>query len=69
MLKAEGNSACRITPQGLRKNFTSYAASLGVPAAVCAMWQGHSAQVAEDFYRQQVLEPAAAPSMQAAMGL
>ena len=45
-----------IGPQKLRQNFTSYAASLGIPAAVAAMWQGHSAEVAQRHYRQQVLD-------------
>jgi integrase len=45
-----------IVPQKLRQNFTSYAASLGIPSAVAAKWQGHSAHVAEKHYRAQVLE-------------
>jgi integrase len=65
--RAQRNSG--ITPQALRRNFTSYAASLGIPASVCALWQGHSMQVAEDHYRQQVLERKRASSMEAAMGL
>lgn len=58
-----------VRPQKLRRNFTSYAASLGVPATVCALWQGHSVQVAERFYAQQVLDRASARSIEAAMGL
>lgn len=60
----------RLMPQRLRQNFTSYAASLGIPAAVAAMWQGHSVEVAERHYRAQVLERGKdARSMEAAMGL
>lgn len=67
-------SLCRrakleITPQMLRRNFVSYCASMGVPASVCALWTGHSASVAERFYRGQVLERGAASSLEAAMGL
>lgn len=59
----------RIGPQMLRQNFTSYAASLGVPSTVAAMWQGHSAGVAERHYRAQVLERLSGGSFEAAMGL
>lgn len=60
----------RIIPQRLRQNFTSYAASLGVPAAVTAMWQGHSAVVAEKFYRAQLLDRnPLASTFEEAMGL
>lgn len=62
-------AAGEIRPQMLRRNFTSYAASLGVPATVCALWQGHSIQVAERYYAQQVLERGKARSLEAAMGL
>lgn len=62
-----GDSA--VTPQELRRNFTSYAASLGIPASVCAMWQGHGVMVAERHYRQQVLDRKSAKSIEAAMGL
>lgn len=58
-----------VRPQQLRRNFTSYAASMGVPATVCALWQGHSVQVAERYYAQQVLERGRAKSVEAAMGL
>lgn len=59
-----------IGPQKLRQNFTSYAASLGVPAAVAAMWQGHSAEVAQRHYRQQVLDRNPdAKTFEEAMGL
>lgn len=63
------NKAGKLRPQALRRNFTSYAASLGIPASICAMWQGHSAEVAERHYRQMVLERKAARSIEAAMGL
>jgi len=67
-LDDEGDAA--IGPQRLRQNFTSYASSLGVPASVCAMWQGHSAEVAQRHYRAQVLERAPdASSFESAMGL
>lgn len=58
-----------VTPQALRRNFVSYLASLNVPASVAALWTGHSAAVAERFYRQQVLERIKAASIEAAMGL
>lgn len=57
-----------ITPQELRQNFTSYAASLGIPPAVCALWQGHSVAVAERFYRAQVLDRLHAATLEGAMG-
>ncbi|MCA8917122.1 MAG: tyrosine-type recombinase/integrase [Planctomycetes bacterium] len=53
-LDMEGKDA--VGPQRLRQNFTSYAASLGIPASVAAMWQGHSAEVAQRHYRAQVLD-------------
>ncbi|MBK8207219.1 MAG: tyrosine-type recombinase/integrase [Planctomycetes bacterium] len=59
----------RIGPQMLRQNFTSYAASLGVPSTVAALWQGHSAGVAERHYRAQVLDRNLAATMDEAMGL
>lgn len=58
-----------ITPQGLRHNFTSYAASLGIPASVAAMWQGHGAEVAERFYRTQLFKRNSEKSFEGAMGL
>jgi integrase len=58
----------RIGPQMLRRTFTSYCASLGVPAAVAALWQGHGANVAEVSYRQQLLERGEG-SIEEAMGL
>jgi len=61
--------AGQIRPQALRRNFTSYAASIGLPPAVVAMWQGHSLTVAEEHYRQQVLERRKAASVEDAMGL
>lgn len=57
----------RITPQLLRSNFTSYAASLGFPPAVVALWQGHGLAVAEKHYRRQVLSRKQADSIEAAM--
>lgn len=61
--------ADRIGPQMLRQNFTSYAASLGIPAAVTALWQGHATAVAERFYRAQVLDRQQGRSLEQAMGL
>lgn len=61
--------AGKVRPQALRRSFTSYAASLGIPASVCALWQGHRADVAERFYRMQVLERLDASSLESAMGL
>lgn len=58
----------RFTPQDLRRNFTSWCASLGVPPAVTAMWQGHSLAVAESFYRQQLLERSQSDSLEHALG-
>ncbi|MCQ3950287.1 MAG: hypothetical protein DPW14_10775 [Planctomycetes bacterium] len=63
------SKARRVSPQGLRRNFTSYAASMGIPATVAALWQGHSAAVAERHYRTQVLERHGGDSLEAAMGL
>ncbi|MCZ7607003.1 MAG: tyrosine-type recombinase/integrase [Planctomycetota bacterium] len=59
----------RISPQRLRQNFTSYAASLGIPAAVTALWQGHGVEVAEKHYRAQVLDRQDGDSIESAMGL
>ncbi|HRK36311.1 MAG TPA: site-specific integrase [Candidatus Hydrogenedentes bacterium] len=59
----------RIGPQALRQNFTSYAASIGIPAAVSAMWQGHASDVAEKYYRAQVLDRNPGASLEAVMGL
>ncbi|MCB9932976.1 MAG: tyrosine-type recombinase/integrase [Planctomycetes bacterium] len=59
-----------LNPQRLRQNFTSYGASLGRPVAVVAMWQGHSVQVAEEYYRAQLLaRNPAAGDFEEAMGL
>jgi len=58
----------RIGPQMLRRTFTSYCASLGIPATVAALWQGHGANVAEQSYRQQLLERGEG-SFEDAMGL
>lgn len=58
-----------VSPQRLRQNFTSYAASLGFPQDVEALWLGHSAAVAEKHYRAQVLERHQANSIEEAMGL
>lgn len=59
----------RIGPQMLRQNFTSYAASLGIPSTVAALWQGHSTGVAERHYRAQVLDRIDGESIEEAMGL
>jgi len=58
----------RVGPQMLRKCFTSFCGSLGIPATSAAQWQGHSALVAEIHYRQQVLERGSG-SIENAMGL
>lgn len=58
-----------LSPQRLRQSFTSYAASLGFPPDVEALWLGHSAAVAERNYRAQVLDRHKAESMEEAMGL
>ncbi len=58
-----------LGPQALRQNFTSYAASIGIPATVAALWQGHAADVAEKHYRAQVLDRNPGSSMEEAMGL
>ena len=58
-----------MTRQALRQNFCAYAASLGVPAAVTAMWQGHSAAIAEQWYRTQVMGRIKADTIEEAMGL
>lgn len=68
-LTAAETGGDRIGPQALRQNFTSYAASIGIPAAVAAMWQGHGADVAEKHYRAQVLDRAPGKSLEDAMGL
>lgn len=59
----------KIGPQALRQNFTSYAASMGIPASVAAMWQGHAADVAERYYRAQVLDRNPGKTIEEAMGL
>ncbi len=60
----------RITgPQKLRKNFTSYAASLNIPSSVAAIWQGHGPDVASEYYRLQVLDRQQASDFAGAMGL
>lgn len=69
MLTAKDAKLHRIGPQSLRQNFTSYAASIGIPASVAALWQGHTASVAERYYRAQVLERKGDRSIAAAMGL
>lgn len=58
-----------VMPQKLRQNFTSYAASLGIPASVCAMWQGHTAAVAESNYRTILDERLEGKTFESAMGL
>ena len=64
-----GKAGITITPQRLRRNFTSWALACGHPPAVVAQWQGHSLQVAQDWYAQQVVGHVRAASIQAAMGL
>lgn len=59
----------RIGPQRLRQNFTSYAASLGIPATVSALWQGHGVNVAERHYRAQVLERAQGKTLEEITGI
>lgn len=59
----------KVSPQRLRRNFTSWALACGHPPATVAMWQGHSLQVAQDWYAQQVLTRVRAGTMQTAMGL
>lgn len=59
----------RIAPQRLRQNFCSFACSLGVPAATVAGWQGHRTEVAENYYRAQVLQRNPGETFEAAMGL
>lgn len=59
----------RIGAQSLRQNFCSYAAALGVPPSIAALWQGHSASVAERYYRSQVQGAMRGRSMEEAMGL
>lgn len=59
----------RIGPQSLRQNFCSYAAALGVPPSIAALWQGHSASVAERYYRSQVQGVMRGRSIEEAMGL
>lgn len=63
------NEGPRVGPQTLRQNFTSYAASLGIPATVAALWQGHGAAVAEKHYRAQVLDRQPGKTFEEAMGL
>ena len=45
-----------VRPQGLRQTFCAVAASMGVPASVAALWQGHGGAVAEKWYRSAALE-------------
>ena len=60
----------RIAPQGLRRSWVSYAASLGVPAAVAGLWAGHSAAIADRPYRGAALDRiAGANDFEQAMGL
>ncbi|MEE9312525.1 MAG: tyrosine-type recombinase/integrase [Planctomycetota bacterium] len=58
-----------ISPQKLRQNFTSYAASLGVPESVAALWQGHSSAVAKRYYRTQLLDRNKGNNFEEGMGL
>ena len=57
-----------IGPQTLRRNWVSYCASIGIPAAVAALWAGHSAAVAEKHYRLQVMSRFSG-TLEQAMGL
>jgi site-specific recombinase XerD len=59
----------KITPQGLRKNWISYAASTGCPATVVAGWAGHSPIVMARYYLGQAVEARPGVSIQDAMGL
>lgn len=59
----------RMGPQRLRQNFTSYAAALGVPASIAALWQGHSVAVAEKFYRTIVMSRVKSDDFETSMGL
>ncbi|MCA8935535.1 MAG: site-specific integrase [Planctomycetes bacterium] len=59
----------RISPQQLRKSFTSYAGACGIAAADSAFWQGHGLAVASKHYRAQVLERRRGDSLESAMGL
>ena len=61
--------AVRVNAQNLRKSFSSYCAALGVPASTVALWQGHRVAVAEQYYRQQVLERVKGKTLEAALGL
>lgn len=63
------SEAPKIGPQMLRQNFCAYAASFGVPASVAALWQGHSSNVAERWYRAQVLDRQKGVSVEEIMGL
>ena len=58
-----------VSPQRLRQTFVSYAASVGIPATIAALLTGHSATVAERWYRAQLMERGAGDSIEAAMGL
>lgn len=66
---ASKRSGVVILPQRLRKNFVSYCASMGYPAAVTSEWCGHTTQTSERFYRGQVLKRRDAASVESAMGL
>lgn len=72
--KSAWAEACRrakvqLSPQRLRQNFTSYGASMGVPATTCALWQGHSSLIAERHYRALVPGRNKAANFEDAMGL
>jgi integrase len=59
-----------LGPQVLRRAFTSYAATLGIPSAVVAQWQGHSPGVADKYYRLYAKAAVVDPkSMEEALGL
>lgn len=60
-----------VHPQALRSNFTGWALAMGYAPATVASWQGHSMQVAQDWYVPDAipLRPRDATSIEAAMGL
>jgi len=59
-----------VRPQGLRQTWCATAASLGWPAAVAALVQGHGAAVAERWYRSLAVDRVAgAKDFEQALGL
>ncbi len=68
--RTQNTSEIPIIPQGLRQNFCEIAASMGVPPAIAALWQGHGSDVAEDWYRDLSLDRLpGASDFEEAMGL